>query len=378
MSILCRPKQAPAIDLLKPRRRHLSQARSKPYHLEPVELLFELEKLSSPDSRVAEEALYRIRPTIERHLVGYLRGWQISGDDLDDVKAGTITNIWKARGGLTFRSEGEWWRYVFTTAKRLTLAKLKEPKPGPLETDISEAEAAVVDIVVRHRDRLYQAADELWLGRAPGVDESEWRKRILAVQFFYLHGLPWDAVAEIAGLKPSDRAQLDAWLLQVCNLLGTAFTILCLPNAKLVEMLLESSGQNWTEAERRIVALRYGNGLRTEKILQMEPSLSGALVEETVRRCREFLPFTASALEMRDAFSKVPRQEAAFSAPDLWKRLVFQYCYQFELPQKQIMERTEPPAGVFGYRLTEGTLNMWTSGERLSGQLAKYLKRGNP
>lgn len=340
-----------------------------------MDLLTEVEKLGSTDTAAAERAMERLRVSVERFLERYLRSWLPNQHDREDVIALTLQRIWSRRSAFQARGIGAWWVYVSTIARRCAI-DIKETRTlVPLEEEISADEEAAIDAVysvAAERAALYRAADELWLGRAPNLDESHYRKRLLAAQLFFLDRLTWPEVADVLGLGSEARSTLDTWFGEKACGLGLGYREIFSDSRTLTRSLLESA--TWTEDEANVVRWRYENGFLTEKILQLSPQMTREDVEAILRRSAAHLPFLAKAHRLREALGRQPHAIAGLAAPDLWKRLVFQYHAESEFPHLQILERTQPSAEVFGYRLTGGILNVWLSNGRLASQLARYVQ----
>jgi hypothetical protein len=244
------------------------------------------------------------------------------------------------------------------------------------------------------REMLYRLADELWLGIKPEMGERERRRRLLAAQLFYIHRQSSNEIIAILGTEPLDRATLDDWLSDGPTLRDLSFSELFVENEALAAYILQLDSEmsladldrlerssdppnGWTWPEVRLILVRYRNGLITEKILQLFPENSQADLDSLFKRCAELLPFAERARSLRQNLTERRVGTASVAEDGLWKRLVFGYYAACDLPHKQILERTEPPATVLGFRLTEVTLSGWLSNGRLLSQLAKFAEVRN-
>ncbi len=332
-------------------------------------------------------------PALSRSLRSILQ----RESDREDAIAGTLAKLWEKRSSFQVRTEGAWWAYVFTIARRCALGMRAGESALELDDALTPDDDQAIHTYadLRHdRERLYRLADELWLGIGAGLDERDRRKRLLAAQLFYLHGQSVREIIAVLGGRSLDRGTLDEWLADEPTLRDLAFNELYLENEALTAHILKlgpaisldeleaSSGQEeppggWTWSEVKVIIRRFRNGLANDKLAQLFPDLTADEIALLLKRCAGLLPFTTRSQSLRKLLGNRRVNLSPLTEGGLWKRLVFQYHAECDLPQKQIFERTEPPAAVFGFHLTEGMLNVWLSNGRLCAQLAKYSEARN-
>ncbi len=380
----------------------------EPYHcfassLHPrsVDELRQIERLVDDDEAAAKAAFdklaERVRPFLGRSLADLM---PIESDRQDVIQI-TLERIWAKRLNFKVQSIGAWWAYVAVTARRCALDRIGANVETILE-DIPTDQHDYIAIIAEfsaHRSRLYSLADELWLGTDSSLPKLDRKRRLLAAQLHYLHDQPWEETCAIVGVgKPIAREELDSWLLSDAVLNDLSYSQLHKGNERLAckilglddsvresefddfrrraERGMAAPPEGWGWEEVRIVILRYVNGLLTEKIQQLAPDLSKPQIEAVLEKCKVRLPFEDAALELQRAFVGKNLCQNPLTSAGLWKRLVFQYFAAQELPQKQILERTQSAAQSVGYELTEGMVNVWLSGGRLIGQLISHARKG--
>lgn len=352
----------------------------------------QLERFTGPDTEAAKDAFTHLSseiiPVLRRSLGAILP----RESDREDSIASTLVKLWEKRTSFEIRGDKAWWSYVCTIGRNCALSVLHDGGGMELDEDLTVADSTAIQTFATYRyerERLYRLADELWLGISPELEERERHRRLLAAQLFYLHDQSVNEIVSILGTEPLSRATLDDWLSDEPTLRDLSFNELYLENEALAEHLLEIESDmtledldrlacssqppnGWTWPEAKVVLVRYRNGLITDKILQLFPEMPPAEVEALLQRCLELLPFAERARCIRQTLKSKRVGTEAVVDSGLWKRLVFGYYAACDLPQKQIFERTEPPASVLGYHLTEPMLNAWLSSGRLCKQLAKY------
>jgi hypothetical protein len=232
----------------------------------------------------------------------------------------------------------------------------------------------------------------LWLGASGAPNHA----KLLAAQWFFIDQIP---VQEIHALLPDGtctRAELMCWLSDPNLATQAAFRAVYYSNPRLACYLLrhdpplttseleavircaltERSNEGYpplNSHQLRVLLLRYHNGLLTEKIAQLEQR-KGEEVESIIDELRRSLPFAGVARQLNSMFAGCGVSPSPLKNAGLYRRLAFQYFVSDQLPDKQVLERTDPVAAVGGYNLTDKMLNMWIHGGRLSGQLAKFVQ----
>ena len=339
-------------------------------------------------------------PRIERFLNKYLGPILPKLEDREDVIAQTISKLWRRRESFNVQGVAAWYSYVATTGRRCGLSKLGQSQPVDLDEEIPAGEWTAVDTLAQFADdrrRLYDAADQLWLCVDPEMSPIERKRRLLAAQLVYLDGIAVKDVGEYLGGETSTRSEIDSWLASESTLLDLAYHKLLWENRALTAHLLQPekpirraeltwwvsqaekrtpglapNGMTWDEVA--VIVWRYQFGMLTERILQRAGNLDAQFVDDVLRRAESRMPYAESASQLASCFSASWIRSAPLKNTGLWKRLVFQYWVQFELPQKQILHRTQSAAAIAGKTITEGMLNVWLSNGRLFVQLARYAK----
>lgn len=348
------------------------QAVRKPYHQGAVDALNELEKLKCEDVEVAEAAFLRLKGRMEDFLRRYLRHWLSAAEDREDIVAVALMKIWEHRLRFELRTEGAWMGYMATIARRCALDFLRRPSTVSLEQDMATLDPLPIDTMLikrAERDRVYEAADELWLGRERGLDDRSLNRRVLAAQLFYLERQPWREVAELVGLGPEDRPTLDGWLSDVGVAMVMAYRELYWTDEQLGAFL----NAGWTDEERRVIHLKHNLGYREDRIYRECSSLTKEEIDAILQAYVARYPFAKIARVLQEAFRHSEAFQEAVCNPGLWKRLTFQYHAKGNLPQKQIVARIRPASDVIGYRFNDGIVNVWISSGRLVEQLQRYL-----
>lgn len=359
-----------------------------------------IEQFVSGDAVTAEAAFRVISVHVQRFLWRYLADRLPNEQDRQDAIQAILERLWTGRAKIEARGIGPWWAYVARSARWYVYDIAGKPEEIELEQDIPAEDLRLIDRIAEisnDRTLLYRAADELWLGVEPAIDDSERKRRLLAAQFHYLHGRPWEEIAEIVGLgRPIPRDKFDIWLSNWTVLNELSYASLHRPNEELVATILRperpltsvelaewSAGadvkkvdppEGWTWDEVKVAILKYRNGLSETKISQMT-GLSKQFVEDAVEKCRSRIPLPGIAKKLVRSFQSRHAPTDPLKSPGIWKRLVFQYHVSNELPQRQISEFLGPVACVAGYSLTAGMLNVWLSNGRLFAQLAAYVRK---
>lgn len=373
-----------------------------------------LRRFTGPDAGEAERAFDRLMRQTTPMLRSYLQ-WKIPvPDDREDVIQEVKQRLWRSRQRLEDRGMGGWWRYVKTTADRITIdyfrersaaASLDDPEMGEIpDADLPDVDALVGVLV--DRERLYRLADACWLG-APAPDHS---RRLLAAKLFYVDGLPWSDVCEIVGRgspdrRPPSRRELDDWLADQTVLAHLAYSSLYVSNDALTQRLLGLPAgdpeslerlarraaeiaardaepdeapptENWTWPEIAAILWRFRHAMLLDQIVRLQACrLDLNELEQLFDRCRDLFPFSTTVVRLKESTKASPGAGDVLSGAKLWQRLVFQYFAADTLPHRDIHDRTAPAAEAVGYQLTLGMLNVWLSNGRLMKSLAKFAGR---
>jgi DNA-directed RNA polymerase specialized sigma24 family protein len=366
-----------------------------------VNELVDLERFVGRDLAVAEEAFLRMTPKIERFLMRYLAQLLPRFEDREDVIAQTISKLWQRRTSFEIQGIPAWWSYVAKTGRRCGLTKLGESSSSDLAHDVPMPDWITVELLAQYSDdrrRLYRAADQLWLCLDPEVSPLERNRRLLAAQLVFLHGVPARDVRDYLGdSSGASRADIDSWLASESTLLDLSYHSLFWENSALTAHLLELSsldqvldfdwwiaqaeqrpsglapnGMSWNEVA--VIIWRYQFGMITEKIMQRASDLDPLFVDRVIAETEERMPCVDTIKRLSNSLSVSWVRSSPLTNPGLWKRLAFQYCVHSGLPQKQILQCTQPAAEAVGHKITKGMLNVWLSNGRLFAQLASYAR----
>jgi hypothetical protein len=275
-----------------------------------------------------------------------------------------------------------------------------EPDPWPdLDADLAAHLGA---------QSAYQAANVLWLGLDATLPAATHDRQLLAAQLYYEEGVPFDTLPTLLGCAPPGEAPLSRATLNlglqhpgVLRFLG--FHTLFYANDRLAGHLLglgdriaaetlnlwmrkavaeEPDGLSpcgFTWMEVILVLQRFRNAVPFDRILEHHANaVTAEQLAELLDRLEPRQPFIHQMRRLLIALERLPRTRAReqLAHAGLWKRLAFQYCYDQDLPHRDILERTQRSATLVNYNLTAGMLNVWLSGGRLLHQLARFLGGG--
>lgn len=347
----------------------------------------EIQRFAGNDEEAASEAFVRLTPSIRTFLHRRLAKILPAADLREDAIQMALVKIWSSRASYVYQGVKAWWGYVAITGRRCALNLLGEPEV-PREGEPPGPDPVFDPDQLR---RLYAAADELWLGLDPKVDEAGRRERLFAAQLFFLQGREVSQLNQYLGApQPIPRATLDRWLSHEPTQLHLVYTALYLdtwvlighllpearPKADQVRQLFERAqrepapnGEPWWRVT--MLTFRFKYGMIEKNLIARFPGLSQKELDrdsETVCGVFEQIMLTVSTkLARRGA-------RADLCHDGLWQRLVFQYGYHDELRHRQILERCQPPGAKVGYRLTLAMLNGWLSSGRLANSLKKYME----
>jgi hypothetical protein len=358
------------------------------------------------DQRQALEQLIALsRDSVQRYLRDRM---EIRDESLrQDLTQETFIKIWDRRA--IFRNQGvaAWHGLLRRVAGNCYYDTLRRRRALPQDEEwLQEAEDeswtdewdAVYKILTDSlAGRLYYTANLLWLGLDPTLSAASHDRQFLAAQLYYLEGWPWNEVLDFLKTQPPpeeptlNRDSLLSWLRHPGVLRLLAFRELYYSNDRLAAHLLgfaDSSAQEldrvmqrasalplagftWEEAAVILWRYRYNKSAQEiEKNSQCTLTLAQitALLDSLTPR----QPFSSKMESLLEHVTGLKAQ-AQLDQPDLWQRLTFQYGYSAdELPQRDILERVQPPAQRVDYALNEGQLNVWLSGKRLLKSLVKH------
>lgn len=344
-------------------------------------------RLNDPDLPRAEAAFAVLEPGARAFLRSYLRKL-LPEADAEDVAQETLLKVWRARSRFRDGGRAAWLAFLKRIADHARVDLLRaRGETAELPPELADEELREVDRFLSQlvsADRAAEcllAADRLWL-ELGSLPVEELRRRLLAAQLFYREGA---GAAEILDLlnasrpgAPAGRTELDDWLQDPGVLRLLCCRELYRSGRSLAEALLARG--TWSDAEARIIGWRLALGLSEEQIsARADCPLGPAELRDLGVRLRAALPFLALMEELLELIERRGRIDAAphLARPGVWQRLAFQYRYWDDLPHRDILDRVAPPAGVVGYEVTPGMLNVWLSGGRLLRRLARFLEPGS-
>ncbi|HVT13179.1 MAG TPA: sigma-70 family RNA polymerase sigma factor [Fimbriimonadaceae bacterium] len=363
------------------------------------ELQDELVAFSQAPDKEAQIAFDKIFANQRRRLIRYFMGKGFSEDNAEDLTQEVSRRAWAARRSFEPLGLGAWWNFLLRIARNHAIDIVRRSSRYRQDAFADAEEIPAGDIPyldVLLREDIFDAADALWLG-LPRRQKSQNRSRLLAAQLFYLHGLDWREVAQVLGKDARTAShELDEWLSDGAVLRHLAYVELYWSNDRLAGYLLcpkepltppeldrlnealngdepATRISDWTPREAFVVLRRVRNGLTTDRILSFHHyNFDQDEVEGVAERVRNQYPMARIGKELRDAYEAADHVMRLIDT-GLWRRLVFQYDFSDDLPQKQILERTAPPAEVVGTKMTEAKLTGWISMNRLLAQLAAFM-----
>lgn len=361
----------------------------------------DLELFAGDDSEAAAPAFSRLWRRVQKPLYTRLRQHGLSHADSEDILQSAGAKIWNTRS--TFRPNGPaaWWAFARQITHRQMLDEIRKEAIRPPLGEVADLETIperdlpyLNTLLVAAEDSrsLYEAADRLWLGSL--VDDPDFLNRLLAAQLFFAHGSKCKEIAALfAGALPSD---VDSWLMEPAVLRHVSYRELYWENDRLAGYILrpkapyspaeldklpreialgEFASADWRDAEALVVLWRIRNGLLTEQVARFDRcDLDSEGLERLFHRFRERFPFAAIALKLKRAIA-MAGGPPVLRAPEIWRRLAFQYHLRDQLPLKQILERTQPAAEAAEAKLTHSTLVGWIGMGRLLSQLAAYIDK---
>jgi DNA-directed RNA polymerase specialized sigma24 family protein len=372
-----------------------------------------LKKLVGNDEARAREALDHLHRQFAPQLERFVR-YRLCAQEADaqDVVQQVFEKIWCRRLRLEFVVAARWFRFLQVVAtnvlrdrRRAERAVLSlDEEHGPIGAD--PANLAVE--ALRHASRLglvKRMADTLWLGLDPGESEDERNQRLLAAQLYYLRGASFDQTLRLAlgGGDRSDYAEsrrLECWLADSATIRLLASRYLTLPPERVAAMVIcpsappDSAGLNrltkkamslndadmaapavggltWGEAKAILLRYRFGKTPRPTALPNSGDSSRSSLEPISVR-LSERLPFVFRMNRLLDCLERAPAPDIAIlRSTGIWKRLIFECSYLYELPQKEIVVWLQPAAQAAGYHgVTESNVNTLISARRLMKELS--------
>ncbi|MGV3613818.1 MAG: RNA polymerase sigma factor [Fimbriimonas sp.] len=335
---------------------------------------------SSPEG--AAVAFERISPQVRRYLKSHLGRFGIDDDAVEDVAQEVLEKLWTAREAIEIRGVGPWWCFVKRTADWIAIDWIRKRgretsvAPETLGDIPDEDIPCIADMaeMARLREELLRVADECWLQAMP----HNGKEALAVAVLVFADDVPFDEACDLLGIAPGDpqRAVANA-IAEPAIFLRAAFAALYWSNARLVRHLLGEASESdpqWTEVEARAIALRYGNGMTSDRIARFRwCPLDAKALEAFFEGLADRLPFLPAAERLRQGGRRI-RKGALLAGPGLWRRLAFQYWYIETLPHRQILERTEASAKHLGTGLTAAMLNVWIGNHRLAAELGRCVQ----
>jgi DNA-directed RNA polymerase specialized sigma24 family protein len=314
-----------------------------------------------------------MRERLERAAVRF----GLTSEDAEDVVQTVSMNLWERRHTIASQGVGAFWGLAYRAVKNLCIdvERRRQRVPFlPLESiEIPEADRPYVDEVVSaflQRESIEEIADELWLGICD-LDPGE----LLALRLCLREGVAPHEAERIAGIAPGSIEKITKDLSAVRHAL---YQSLLWESEALADYVLGclSSTDATIRLHATVIALRVRHGMTKEEISRrLADEIGEAEVERITESVIEKYPFVA--ISQRAFGLTQPDLATLLDDLGIWKRLVFEYHLRFELPHRQILERTGPSASVFGIELKPTTLNSWTGNGRLWSQIAAAIAGGS-
>ncbi|HEY3783018.1 MAG TPA: hypothetical protein VGL56_18215 [Fimbriimonadaceae bacterium] len=357
----------------------------------------DLQLIGSEDVSIAKEAMDRVLKACDRYLRSVLRKKGFSVQDIEDTVAETAARIWEKR--MDFRDMGlaAFRRFQITVAKNWTLNQRAKQRADISLDEIESLSGARKDLVETMAfsnillGQVGSLADELWLEIEPDTPDWVRNRDLLAAQYFYLHGEPWEKILSRANrVRPSQpitRSDLDMVLTKPGVLRNVCYIQLYIDNEELAHYLIGESGiligaydlklsETAIGFEREVILHRFRDGFSLEQIQMCKTiALSKHEIADIINNQIAKLPYNSIMQHLLGAMSCIPNLDKTLAQPGLWKRLIFQYWELCNLTHQDIRERCDPPAKLVGYSITLGQLNGWLSKERLLNALRLYASR---
>jgi DNA-directed RNA polymerase specialized sigma24 family protein len=386
--------------------------------MEQMEERRALERLGGADEELARQGLHLLFRQSAPVLVRFVcRDLGEQGEDAHDIVQEVFDRVWRARKRIQFVDGARWHRFLQVVARNCLQDRWRasgrlEPLTEETIGDSSQAPERSLD-ALRQAAQLQlgmRVADTLWLGLDPSEPDDLRTRRLLASQLFYLRGASFDQTLRLAfGVTDSHdvsaRRGLQAVLsepatmrLLVCRSLSLdrdqVLSIILNPEDppepealnRLTERAMKVRGEEeavqaiggwtWREVRGLLGQFRFGSTARG-----LSSPLHGEFTTEeiddlSVRSARR-LPFESRMSRLLDGIDRAqPPGANALRTAGLWRRLIFEYAYITQLPQKQIVSWLGPAARLAGYHgVTEANVNALISARRLIGQLSEACRQ---
>lgn len=349
-----------------------------------------------------EALMKRARVFIDAYLKNHLS----RVEDREEVAQEVAIRLLARKTVFVNKGIPSWWSFVaqaaYWKADDVRRRSGREELGKELEPPSSDPSAYEIVEFVEQRRTIRRYADELWLGVDPRRKQPEHRRREMAWTYHYVDGHSWPVVLRLLaagcpGCEAPTREDLDTWLGDptvfatvacrqlhhgqdrlIWHLLGLEGAP---DSAQLDELLCRAVAQGpgapperWTWAETAVLMWRYRHAMHLSQIVRLEGcALTLPEVKDLLDRSLAFFPFIPQ-MDQILAWSTSPSARPALDKSPFWQRLVFEYALE-SLPHLDIHERTAPPAGLVGYRLTTGMINVWIANGRLFDRLIAYAKK---
>lgn len=310
-----------------------------------------------------------MRKRLERAAIRF----GLTSEDAEDVVQTVSMNLWERRETIATQGVGAFWGLAHRAVKNLAIDVERRRRRVPFlpieSIEIPEADRPYVDEVVSaflQRESIDEIADQLWLGTCD-PDASE----LLALRLCLREGVTPNEAERIMGIKAGSIEKITKDLSAVRHAL---YQSLLWDSEALADYVLGrlSSTDETAQLQTRVIALRVRHGMTKEEILRhLADEVDEVEVERIAESVIEKFPFVA--ISQRAFGLTQPDLAPLLDDLGIWKRLVFEYHLRFELPHRQILERTGPSASVFGIGLKPTTLNSWTGNGRLWSQIAAAI-----
>jgi len=297
----------------------------------------------------------------------------LTSEDAEDVVQTVSMNLWERRQIIASQGVGAFWGLAHRAVKNLSIDVERRRRRVaflPIESiEIPEADRPYVDEVVSaflERESIDEIVDELWLGTCD-LDPSE----LLALRLCLREGIAADEAERIVGIDSGSIERIAKNLSVVRHAL---FQSLLWESEALADYVLRrlSSTDAAIQLQATVIVLRVRHGMTKEEISRrLADQIDEMEVERITESIAEEFPFVA--ISQRAFGLTQPGLVALLDDLGIWKRLVFEYHVRFELPHKQILERSAPSASVFGIELKPTTLNSWIGNGRLWSQIAAAI-----
>lgn len=371
----------------------------------------ELDALRGDDEPGAQEAFARLWGSVRPAVFRQLARWDVRGDEAEDVAQDAAARLWAGRRNVAARTPGGWAALVRKTVHHNLLDRWgARTREAEMEAEVPPEEVPYLDAVVTaslESRRIFEAADELWLGTPADPEEAE--IAAAALTLVLADGVPPEEAAVMFAVAPE---AVERWLDDPALVARAGFTALCWPSDALAGHVLRperplspaeldgiargasgpgtmarrtanssSTGsdravpalEGWSASEARAVCLRVRNGLEADQIVRASEDLDESRVDEVLRRARGAYPFRLRARALLRSLER-RGQARGLKSTGIWRRMAFEYHARYGLTRDHIVERAGPPAEEASVLLGVTVLDNWLSRGRIYAQLAAYLQ----